>query len=126
MTAIDALYATPFPTLSGTEDFVLKLPSTCNNVSTMTALDWNAELGPNNHALLARIFDSRVDRATVREVGQLISERGGLQAMRACFYIYCHIIGARLKDMGLTEQQWSELFFSQAKIIEYFWDWVGE
>ena len=89
----------------------------------LPTLMWNAELGETNHALLKRIFDSRVDPAVVREVGESI---GDMQSMVACFYIYCHFVGERLKDMGLTEQQWINLHTEHARKIEYLWDGIGE
>eukprot|EP00966_Prymnesium_polylepis_P299432 6919459-Prymnesium_polylepis.1 len=87
---------------------------------------WNAELGANNHSLLKRIFDSRVDPAVVREAGKAIEERGGMDAMRANFYIYCHFIGERLKDMGLTREQFAELHQLHARKIEFIWHEIGE
>ena len=125
LTATDALYATPFPTLQELENFVLVDLPTRNPQQNLPTMEWYAELGANNHALLKRIFDSRVDRAAVREVGEAIHERGGMKAMRANFYIYNHFIGERLKDMGVTYEQFAELFFEHACKIDFIWKSSG-
>ena len=126
LTATNTLYETPFPTLEELENFLLvDLPARCpqQNLPTM---EWYAELGANNHALLKRIFDSRVDPTVVREAGEAIYERGGMQTMQANFYIYCHFIGERLKDMGVTSEQFAELHSVHARKIELLWDGIGE
>ena len=46
--------------------------------------------------------------------------------MVANFYIYNHFVGERLKDMNVTEDQSSELHFTNARTIEFLWDGVGE
>ena len=124
MSAVDALYAMPFPTHEALEHFVLhELPTRTRDLPTLM---WNAELGANNHAHLQRIFDSRMDPTVAKEAGKAINERGGMQAMQANFYIYCHLIGERLKDMGVTPDQWAEMVFDHAKEIEFLWHGVGE
>ena len=75
---------------------------------------------------MRRIFESRMDKTVVIEAGKAFNERGGMQAMQANFYIYCHFVGERLKDMNVTAEQFAELFFEHAKDIEYFWIGVGE
>ena len=123
MSAIDTLYATPFPTYEALEHFVIhELPTRSPGLPTLM---WSAELDASNHEHLKRIFDSRMDPTVVREVGEAINERGGMQAMRANFYIYCHLIGVRLKDLGVTRHQWAEIHFEHAKDIEYLWHEVG-
>ena len=47
-------------------------------------------------------------------------------ARDATFYIYCHLIGERLKDMGLTFEQFAELHHVHARKIEFLWDGIGE
>ena len=126
MTAVDAFYATPFPTYDELDDFVLnELPERAPNVRQCHTL-WAAELGSNTHQLLQRIFDSKLNKEVVREVGIAINERGGFDAMAANFYIYCHFVGKRLKDMGLTAEQWYEMHEDHAKCIEYLWSGIGE
>ena len=123
MSAVDTLYATPFPPHEALEHFVLyELPTRRPGLLTLM---WNAELGANTHAHLQRIFDSRMDPTVVKLAGEAINERGGMQAMQANFYIYCHLIGERLKDMGVTDHQWSEIHHAHAKGIEDLWDGVG-
>ena len=119
LTAVDALYAMPFPTYDELSELILNLPQ-------QRAYQWVGELGPNNHLLLKRIFDSKLDKNVVREVGGKINERGGMAAMSANFYMYCHFVGARLKGMGVTEEQWHELHYAHARHIEALWDGVGQ
>jgi len=126
LTATDTLYATPFPTYEELEQFVLYDLPERNPQRRLPTMMWNAELGETQHALLKRIFDSRVDPAAVREAGNTINELGGMDAMRANFYIYCHFIGERLKDMGLTFEQFAELHQVNARKIEFLWDGIGE
>ena len=65
MSAVDTLYATPFPTHEALEHFVLyELPTRRPGLLTLM---WNAELGANTHAHLQRIFDSRMDPTVVIE-----------------------------------------------------------
>ena len=126
MTAVDTFFAAPFPPLAELEQFVLVDLRKRNPWQTLPVLEWHAELGANNHALLQRIFESRTDPTVVHEVGEAIWNRGGMQAMRANFYIYCHFAGQRLKDMGLESQPWNELHGDLAKRIERLWDGIGE
>ena len=126
MTAIDTFYAMPFPTYDELEHFVLyDVPARCVGRNLPTLM-WAAELCPNNHVLLKRIFDCRMDKTVVRKVGEEINKRGGMQAMVANFYIYCHFVGERLKDMNVVQKQWNKLHFDHAKLIEHLWDGVGQ
>ena len=115
LTAVDALYATQFPTYDELHKLVLQVN-----------MEWEWELGPNNHLLLKRIFDSKLNEDVVREVGNEINERGGYTAMVANFLIYCHLIGGRLNDMGLEQEQWHEMHQNHAKHIEVLWGGVGQ
>ena len=123
---VDALYAEPFPTHEALEHFVLHELTTPD----LPTLMWNAELGEINHAHLQRIFDSRMDPTVVKEVGEAINERGGFQAMQANFYIYCHLIGERLKDhvkyLGVPCDIFYDTFHDHAKEIEFLWHEIGE
>ena len=56
MTAIDAFYATPFPSYEVLDHFVLNKIA----VDKTTRLLWNAEFDANNYELLKRIFESRL------------------------------------------------------------------
>ena len=49
-----------------------------------------------------------------------------MTAMVANYYIYCHFVGERLKDMGITSNQWNEMHDIHAKCIEQLWDGVGQ
>ena len=97
-----------------------------NPQQNLPTMQWYAELGANNHALLKRIFDSRVDPTVVREAGEAIYERGGMQTMQANFFIYCHFIGERLNDMCVTSEQFAELHYPHARKIERLWHGIGE
>ena len=126
LTAVDAFYATPFPTYDELHSFVLQaLPERVPR-NRPHHMEWVVDLGPNNHLLLKRIFDSKLNKDVVREVGNEINERGGMTAMVANFYIYCHFVGERLKDMGITSNQWNEIHDSHAKFIEALWNGVGQ
>ena len=126
LTAVDTFYATQFPTYDELHEFVLQdLPERAPQVRR-SHMEWVAELGPNNHLLLKRIFDSRMNKDVVREVGIEINERGDMSAMGANFFIYCHFVGERLKDMGVTKGQWCEMHYNHARHIEALWDGVGQ
>ena len=121
------LYSTPFPTLREMEQFILEdLPKRATQLSIQSLLEWSAELGANNHQLLKRFFDSRMDKTVARTIGQDIYERGGMCAMRANYYIYTHFINERLKDMNLTDDQWCEEAFKHGFYLAKLWDGVGE
>ena len=124
MSAVDTLYATPFPTHEALEHFLLYELQTRR--PGLLTLMWNAELGANTHAHLQRIFDSRMDPTVVKLAGEAINERGGMQAMQANFYIYCHLIGERLKNMGVTSDQWADIYGEHAKKVEFLWHEIGE
>ena len=124
-TAVDTLYATKFPTCDELENFVLYgLPPRIQ--ATNSHMEWYAELGPNNHANLQRIFESRLDPEVAREVGENINEQGGKQAMVANFYVYCHFVGERLKYMDVTHDQFAEIHYVHAKMLEKHWNGIGD
>ena len=124
-TAIDTFYGTPFPTYDEFDKFVMYDLQARNPQQGLPTMNWWCELGPNNHAHLKRIFESRVDPTVVRNAGIEIDERGGMQAMVANFYMYCHFVGERLKDMGVTGEQFGKLHRNHAKCIEELWDGIG-
>ena len=126
LTATDAFYANPFPTYEELENFILHdLPQRVPRVNGYN-VEWNAEVGPNNHLLLWHMFESRLSADVVREVGMKINERGGMTAMKANFYVYCHFVGERLKDMGLESEQWCEMHYNNARHIESLWNGIGQ
>ena len=113
MTATDAVYATPFPSHKELCDFVLyELPKRAKNIPYVM---WYSELGYDNHAQLQRIFDSKCDPKVAKEAGEEINNFGGMQAMQAMYYVYCHFIGERCKDLGLDHDQWAEVFSAEAQ-----------
>ena len=126
LTAVDAFYAIPFPTYEELNHFVLHdLPVRVPHIRPYN-IEWVGELGLNNHQLLKSIFESKLNKNVVCEVGTAINERGGMTAMIANFYIYCHFAGERMKDMGLTGEQWREIHDQHAKSIENMWDGIGQ
>ena len=40
--------------------------------------------------------------------------------------MYCHFVGERLKDMGVTREKFTELHYSLARDIERLWNGVGD
>ena len=124
MSVVDTLYAQGFPTYDKVEHWLVDvLPASRPELPTLM---WWAEYGANTHAHLKRIFESRMDPTVVLEVGKAINERGGMQALQASFYIYCHLIGQRLEDMKVTQYQWCELHTEHAKKLTYLWDGIGD
>ena len=130
MTATDTLYATGFPSLEQLDRFVVYDIGKCvtDRDVGISCPTWLRELKmcTTNHALLKTIFESRLDPTVVREVGLQIHANGGTHEMMAFYYTYCHFISSRLKDMGLTKDQWMELHYANARKVEYLWNGVVE
>lgn len=72
---------------------------------------WSAEYGAANHGRCRRIYESYLDPDTCRAMGQAIYTDGGMDAMRACFYILLHFSKChafkRLDELWDGIGQWS-------------------
>ena len=120
---IDTFYASKFPALEEFDHFVLyTLRARCPHLPTQ---NWWIELGANNHAHLKRMFESRLDPTVVHDAGKAIDDRGGKEAMLANFYMYQHFVGERLKDLGITGDDWFELHEDHALYVAKLWDGIG-
>ena len=129
MTAVDTLYAMDFPSFEQLKHFVLyDIGKGITDQDVGISQPWleTFELSTTNYALLNSIFESHLDRTVVRKSGAQINANGGMREMMAINYIYCHLICSRLKGMGLTEDQWDELFYGHARKIEYLWHGIGD
>ena len=126
-TAIETLYAEPFPSHAVLCDYILhELPKRNGEITPSDAMEWWAELGVDNHARLHHIFDSKGDHAVVRAVGEEFHSVLGMQTMQAMFYVYFHFVNKRCVDLGLTFEQTRELLNTEAKVLGWKWDGVGE
>ena len=127
MTAIDAMYAAPFPAYDALAEYVLhELPQRNKAIDQTSALMWWSELGFDNHERLERVFTSKGEPSVMRAVGAEIDAQGGKQAMVAMFYVYLHFVAGRAFDLGLTPEQAADAVELIAKPLEFAWDGIGE
>jgi len=69
---------------------------------------WAAEYSVANHNRCKRMYESFLDKEVCKKEGSLINKDGGIDAMRACFYIMLHFTKSQL-----------------IKELEVHWDGVG-
>ena len=126
MTAVDALYAEPFPAYDVLADFVLhELPRRNEDVNHSSAMMMWGELGEDNHSRLERVFKSKGDLAEMRTVGAEIDATGGMQAMLAMFDVYFHFVVDLARELGLTEEQAEDAVKQIAMPLECAWNGIG-
>ena len=65
---------------------------------------WHAEYSEANHLSCKRIYESYLDPTVCRTEGAAINAAGGMDAMRACFYILLHF--SKCHSMKRLERQW--------------------
>lgn len=113
MTLRDTIYSQYFPSYDELDAFAMK-----------KSLMWQAELSVANYELLKLLYDSRGDRAVMRQVGQALAY--SFQVMQAMFYIYDHYMGNRVKELNVTRNQWTDFMYKDVKRLTYEWDEIGE
>lgn len=127
MTAVDAMYAVPFPAYDALAEYVLyELPQRNKAIDQTSTMMWWSELGFNNHERLERVFTSKGKPSVVRAVGTEIDAQGGKQAMVAMFYVYLHFVAGRAFDLGLTPEQVRDAVARMTTPLELAWDGIGE
>jgi hypothetical protein len=85
-------------------------------------MEWGCEYGEFNHECCKKMYDSGFDKAVCREMGEIIHQRGGFQAMWANFYILCWF-----SPCGWEARKYENMVLTSApKMLEYHWDGIGD
>ena len=92
------------------------------------AAEGRALLGGSRNKLQQRLLCRQAEARAgkLAAAAKAIFKRGGHTAMRANFYIYCHFVGERLKTMEVDNDEFAEVHFEHAKMLDFFWNDVGE
>lgn len=81
-------------------------------------IDLLAEYGEFNHEQCKLIYENLGNKAIVRKCGELINERGGIEAMRGAYYVIAKHSPLRESD---DRRIWAEYW-----LVSLYWDGVGD
>jgi hypothetical protein len=96
------------------------------NAIISNSIEQLAEYSFMNHDCLKTIWNNFNNKELIRKQGQMIYERGGIQAMRANFYTFIHVLGYTLnKDETLNDEDKQDIWTSK-RLLESYWDGIGE
>lgn len=103
----------PFPSYDKMMDYI------DNHPQMQLGIAMYAEYGKFNHECLKRIYDSGMDKAVAREMGQKIYNAGGMQAMQMNYYAFNHY-------SPFSKSRNQEIYYTGSTLLQYLWDGIGD
>jgi len=73
--------------------------------------------GEENHECCKAIYESGLDKVVTRTMGTKIYERGGMDALQACYYALKLFSPFVILPVGLR---------GMPNLVEFYWDGIGE
>ena len=119
LTATQALFDAPFPSYEQLDKHA--------EARELSLIAW-AEVDESiNYHGMKKMLACGMDSTVVRDFGERVHARGGLQAMQGVYYTFLFAVSKMCFDMGLTEEQF--MYVKDEVIMpidQIHWDGVGD